>query len=208
MTQAIGSAGATSAFAQLATLLVEVESNQTESNQTKRDAARAAYLEHAQDQVDALNSAADSVMVGAFSSAAFSVAGGALTIASAMPQCDADGNKAAAAELGKAPCHSGEITTYLLVAGQQQSSASILTSAGSTLAALAKPADAFADGTAQRYRAEAKREETLGQQAQWQASDATTAIDKADRQTDKYLQLLQSVQDDQHASNNAIIGRI
>lgn len=45
-------------------------------------------------------------------------------------------------------------------------------------------------------------------QAKWQAGDASTSIDKANKAVDKYLDLLQGIQRDEHGANNAIIGRI
>ena len=61
---------------------------------------------------------------------------------------------------------------------------------------------------AARDQAAAKRWESAGTQAQWQASDASTTIDKANKQGDTLLDTLQGLQRDQNAANNAIIGRI
>jgi len=57
-------------------------------------------------------------------------------------------------------------------------------------------------------QAVAKHHETLAEQARWEASDAGDTINKADKRGDNELQILQGIQNDEHSSTNAIIGRI
>jgi hypothetical protein len=209
MSVSISGAGSTSAVSELAALLVEIDSNQADMSRLSRETARDSYLEHAQDQVDAMYSAADATMAGALVGGAFAVAGGAVAIGGACVQYDADVNSAARETLIKGtPEFSADKCTYGLVIADQSQAAKIYSAAGSTLEHLAGPANSFAEGTAQRFKAEAKHDEVLAEQAKWQASDANTSIDKADKQTDKFLDLLQGIQRDQNSSTNSIIGRI
>jgi len=92
MTQAISPAAAGFAT-ELAELLIQTESAQSDSANLQRDAARKDFLENAQHQIDALHEAADDVRSGAFVSAAFTVAGAACSIASAVDQYAADKQK-------------------------------------------------------------------------------------------------------------------
>ncbi|HEX2673143.1 MAG TPA: hypothetical protein VHM25_19820, partial [Polyangiaceae bacterium] len=64
------------------------------------------------------------------------------------------------------------------------------------------------DSVASDYQAEAKRRETLAEEARWQADDASTAIDKAEKRGDKALDTLQSIQQNENSSAVTIIGRI
>jgi hypothetical protein len=213
MTQAI-SGGSTSAVTELAMLLVEIDSNQAETDKASRQEARQSYLEHAREQVDALLSAANETMNGALVGAAFSVAGGALSVAGAVSQYDADMSNAAASSLKAdrfaqcSPTYAQSLRSFETAAAGATEDANILNASGKTLSALAAPAQSFADAAAQRFRAAAKNEEVLGEQAKWEAGDASTSADKADKQIDKFLDLLQGIQRDQNSANNAIIGRI
>jgi hypothetical protein len=194
MTQAISSASASSFASELAVLLVENESNQSEAARIQRDAARQEFLDQSAKQVAALHDAADATTNGALVSAAFSVAGGACQIGAASAQYKVDNLKAT----------DGSCVDE----ASYQLKASVLGALASTSDKLAAPADALFKGTAERYQAEAKRHETLGEQAKWQSSDASSSIDKADKQSDKVLDLLQGIQRDQNSSTNSIIGRI
>ena len=175
MTQTISNAGASGFASELAVLLIENETNQSETSRMQRDAARQEVLNQAAEQVAALHDAADATMYGAVVGAAFSVAGGAFQIGAAT---------------------------------SDSCKAKVLGAIANTSDRLAAPADALGKGTAERYQAEAKRHETFAEQAKWQSSDASTSIDKADKQGDKVLDLLQGIQRDQNSSNNSIIGRI
>ncbi|HEY0465057.1 MAG TPA: hypothetical protein VGC79_12645, partial [Polyangiaceae bacterium] len=64
------------------------------------------------------------------------------------------------------------------------------------------------DSTAELFQAEAKRFETLTEQAKWEAGDASASIDQAERRGDKVLDVLQGIQNDTNSSASAIIGRI
>jgi hypothetical protein len=194
MTQAISNAHVGGLAGELAVLLIENETNQAESARIQRDAAREEVVTQANEQVAALRAAANASMTGAFVSAAFSVAGGACEIDAACAQYDVD--------LGKAESGSAvQVAT-------DQFNANLLGKLGDTLGKLSAPADAFGNGTAERFQAEAKSHETRSEQAKWQASDESTAIDQADRQRDKVLEALQSIQGQQNATNSSIIGRI
>jgi hypothetical protein len=195
MTQAIPSASPASFASELAVLLIEKESNQAEAAERQRDAARHAFLENAQRQVDALHDAASATMTGALVGASLSIAGGACQIGAAGFQYEVDMGKAYSS------CAS-EIA-------QNQLNAGILAGLADVSGKLAEPVGVLVgDSTAARYQAEAKRHEQLAEQARWQASDANGAIDKADQRGDKLLDLLQNIQQSQNSTANSIIGRI
>jgi len=195
MTQAISGNNATSYVGELATLLIQIETNQSESSRLERDAARQTYLDDAQQQVDALHAAADATRTGAYLSAALTVASGGLSIASAASQFDA--------EVGKATCGNS------LAVASDELDAKVFGAAAKASGDLAAPVKSFiGDSTAEDFQAEAKRFEALGEQAKWQASDASASADRADRLGDKVLDLLQGIQSDTKSAASAIIGRI
>jgi len=193
MTQAISGSSVTSFAAQLAELLIQNETVQAEADRSQRDAARAAYLSNAQAQVEALHAAADATEIGALAGAAFSIAGGACAIGAA--ECKFDAQTTARSDT-------------LTIAGHTRE-ANYLQSASKGFCDLAGPAKALiGDGPAEHGKAEAKRFETLAEQQKWQASDASTEIDKTNRLGDKLLDLVQSLNQAQDSATNAVIGRI
>jgi len=195
MTQVIPSAGSASFAGELAVLLIEKESTQAEFAEQQRDVAREAFLNNAQHQVDALHDAATATMTGALVGASLSIVGGACQIGAAGFQYEVDAGKAYGG------C-AREIAS-------NQLNASILADLGQASFKMSEPTRMLVgDSTAARFQAEAKRHETLAEQARWQASDASSAIDKADKRGDKVLDLLQSIQQSENSSANTIIGRI
>ncbi len=210
MTQSISSTGAVGYSGELVALLLQNEDNQSESAQLSRDAARQRFLDESQQQIDALHAAAGAVMFGAALSAGMSIAGGACTVAGAFDQYDASSAKA---ELSGLDCHS---PTYLAdsqflnqTIADSSKSAQIWGAVGSTSSSLAGPADGLVGkSVADGDQAVAKHHETLAEQARWEAGDASDTINKADKRGDTELQILQGIQSDEHASTNAIIGRI
>ena len=94
------------------------------------------------------------------------------------------------------------------VVNVQAETAKIWNAVGKTASELSKPTTMIGQSIAEHDQASAKKWETAAAQAQWQASDASTAIDKANKQSDALLDTLQGIQRDQHQSDNAIIGRI
>lgn len=194
MTQAITSTNASTFAGELAMLLIETDSNRADSDRLQRDSARQALLENAQHQVDALHAAADATATGALVNGAFSVASGAFSIGAASSQYDAD--------LGKATGGPG------CQVAADQFDANIDTAQAKIYASLGELGKGLSDSAALDCQADAKHFETLAAQSQWQASDASSDADKADKQSDKVLEMLQGTQRDQNQSNNAIIGRI
>jgi hypothetical protein len=74
---------------------------------------------------------------------------------------------------------------------------------------LATPASTIAFGAAaENDKAQATRAETLSEQAKWQAGDASSEIDKTNAIGGKILDTVQSLNQDQNAAANAVIGRI
>jgi len=194
MTQAISGANVSGFASELAVLLIENETNQADSARLERDAARQSFLDQAQQQVDALHEAANATMAGALVSASLSVAGGACLVGAASYQFQA--NMGVAADAGPLAISANKYNADVL-------------SALATTGKLADPLKALiGDSTAAHYQAEAKHHEILGEQAKWQASDASSALDKADKQGDKVLDLLAGIQRDQNSATNAVIGRI
>ncbi|MEI9954017.1 MAG: hypothetical protein WDO74_34825 [Pseudomonadota bacterium] len=194
MSQAISSANVSGFAAELAALLIENDANQAESSRIQRDLARASYLEQAQQQVNELHAAADAMSKGALLSASLTIAGGACQIGAASYQFKADIGPA------KGSCLA-EVAT-------NKRTASVLGAIGNASSTLADPLKTIiGDSTAERHRAEAKRHETLAAQAQWQASDASTELDRSNRRADKLLDSVQEIQRDNSATN-ALIGRL
>ena len=195
MTQAISSANVSDFAGELAALLIENDANQAETSRMQRYAARKSYLDQSQQQVDALHAAASAMSAGALVSASLTVAGGACQIAAASLQFEAD----------VGPAHGSSLTD---VAADRRT-ATILGDIGSASSKLADPLRTFiGDSTAAHHQADAKQHEMLAAQAQWEASDASSTIDKASKRSDALLDTLQGIQRDQNAANNAIIGRI
>jgi hypothetical protein len=132
---------------------------------------------------------------GALVSASLTVAGGACQIAAASFQYEAD----------VGPARGSSLTD---VAADRRT-ATILGDIGSASSKLADPLRTLiGDSIAAHHQADAKQHETLAAQAQWEASDASSTIDKASKRSDALLDTLQGIQRDQNAANNAIIGRI
>ena len=204
MTTAISSTNAAGFASEIAALLLQNEDNQSESARQARDAARANYLDAVQSQVDQLNAAADATLSAAFVSAAFTVAGGACEIGGAIAQFKADMNSAG---LDPKDFSCNAVQLRAVVAAETKT-AKILNAVGKTASALADPTRAIGQSIAERDQAAAKRSEAAAAEAQWQASDAGNAIDRSNKQSDSLLDSVQSIQRDQTAANNAIIGRI
>ena len=191
----ISGVGATSFSAELAALLIENESNHAESQALAREAARNGYMENVKQQVTELHKAADSAMTGAFVQAGAAVASGAAQFGAANYQYKADVAKADGA-CGKTVAH------LQLESSQRSAGAKVFSEIGAAGKAI------VFDRAAAYHQADAKLEESQAEQAKWQAGDASASIDKANKAVDKYLDLLQGIQRDEHGANNAIIGRI
>ncbi len=199
MTQAIAQS-AVGFVSELAELLIQTESAQSDSADLQRDAARKDFLENAQHQVDALHEAADDVRTGAFVSAAFTVAGAACSIGSAFDQYDADKGSAAL-------CANGPKTTLQIASDTKW--ANIFGATGKGLDGLGGAEKTFiGDAAVADDNAKAKYFETLSEKAKWLEGDASTELDKVARLGDKILDTLQGINQDQNAANNALIGRI
>ena len=195
MSQVVAPAGGMSFASEIAVLLLENEANHAESSQAARDAAREEFLTRANEQVEALHAAADATKWGAVVSGGLSAVGGVCQIAGAVDNCDAE-----IAKVGKG---------RPLEVAEQTKLGSIYTALGNTSNAFAEPLKTWVfDSTAMHREADAKHAETLAEQARWQAQDANSEIEKADRQANKVLDSLQSLNEAQNAANNALLGRI
>ena len=190
MTQAI-SGSITSFAAELAELLIQTESVQSDSARQQRDAARSEFLHEAENQVKALHQAADDMRTGAWASAAMTVASSACSIVSSVEQFKAD------SALSK---HCG---------AADQSLASQWGAIGKGLDSLSVPSKALTgDAPAADANANAKLFETLAEKAKWASGDASDEIETAAKLGDKVLDLLQGIDQAQDSANNALIGRI
>jgi hypothetical protein len=199
MTQAIAPA-AVGFATELAELLIQTESAQSDSAQLQRDAARKDFLDNAQHQVDALHEAADDVRSGALVSAAFTIGGAACSVAGALDQYEADKGSSVL-------CAWGPKTTPQIASDTKW--ANIFGSAAKGLDALGGAMKTFVgDAAASDATAQAKYFETQAEKAKWLASDAGTEIDKASQLGDKLLDTLQGINQEQNSANNALIGRI
>lgn len=208
MTRAISTSGASSFASEFAELEIQNETTQSESAHQEREAARASVRENAQKQIDALHDAADATRSGAYLNAALTIGGAALEIKGAFNQYDAD---MASARVNAAKC-TGDADTLLNAGAEyarENEAATYFRTFGDSAVKLGGPLQSMVgDSVATDYQAEAKRRETLAEQAKWEADDAGTAIDKADKRGDKALDLLQGANQENNASTQAIIGRI
>ena len=194
MTRPISTGDAATFAAEFAMLVMNTDESRSESDRLEREAARASYLENSQHQVDALHAAADATATGAFVGAAFTIGSGALAIEAAGSQYDADVAKSAG------DCALQSASQY---------DANTLSAGAKLFSALGDSGKAIiGESASQDLQADAKHYETLAAQAQWEASDASSDMDQVEKRSDKALDTLQSIQRDQSAANNAIIGRI
>jgi hypothetical protein len=193
MTQVTSSTIVTSFATELAELLIQNETTQSDANRAVRDAARTSFLEDSQHQVDELHSAANSMEAGALAGAALSIAGDACSVAATAYKFDASTTSA---------CDSELVAKYSRDAGYAGDASAFF----SGLAAPAKTL--IGDAPQKDHEANATHDATLAEQAKWQAGDASAAIDKADKLGDKLLDLVQSLEQAQNSAANAVIGRI
>jgi hypothetical protein len=193
MTQTISSTSVTSFATELAELMIQNETTQSDADRAARDADRATFLRDSQHQVDELHSAASAMENGALVGAAFSIAGDACAIGAASYQYDAATTD---------PCDKGTIAS-------DTTNASYLQDSSKLFAELAGPAKTLVGDVPQKNdEANAKQFETLAEQAKWQADDASTDLNKVDKLGDKILDIVQSLNQALDSATNAVIGRI
>lgn len=195
MSQTIAPAGGMSLASEIAVMLIENEAHHAQTGQADRDAARERFLSDSEAQVKALHAAATATMYGALVGASLTAIGGACQIASATYDYDAKvGPLDGACAKNVAEAHEN---------------AAIYSALGKTSSELGPLLKGFVfDSTAGDRQADAKEAETRAEQARWQAQDASAEIDKAERQSNKVLDALQSFSQTQNTANTAIIGRI
>ena len=197
MNQAVSAPSVSGFASELAELLIQTESVQSDSAQLEQEAARNDFLSEAQHQVDALHAAAEDVRNGAWVSAAITAASSACEVVSALDKFDAS--------MAASKCSN----TFAPEIAEDTRNAKIWESAGSTLNQLAAPANSLVfESTQADDNAKAKYFETLSEKAKWLEGDAGNAIDQAAKLGDKVLDLLSGIDQDQSAASNAIIGRI
>jgi hypothetical protein len=206
MTEAIGSAGVVGFASELAQLLLETESAQSDSARLQQDAARQEFLTDANKQIAALHQAADDAEHGAWASAAFAAAGSACAMFGALDKFKAETD--AASLCGADPATTDVHGLHSFIASES-TAATLFADGGQLLNGLAAPAKSLlGDAPAAHATASAKYFETLSENAKWLEGDASTEIDNAAKQGDKILDLLQGINQDQNSANNALIGRI
>jgi hypothetical protein len=133
-------------------------------------------------------------------SAAFTAAGAACSVASAFEQYDADVGTSKLCAWG--PKTTQDIASHTKLAN-------ILGATGKGLDGLGGAMKTFVgDAAASDANATAKQFETQTEKAKWLEGDASAELDKVARLGDKVLDLLQGINQDQNAANNALIGRI
>ena len=210
MAQAISTTSVTGFATELAELMIQNETTQSDANHTEQTAARTAFLADAQHQVDALHDAASATRLGAFVNAAMTVAGGLCEAESAASKYQA--GMTCAKLSGLSPCSDNYLSTAQTLNESHAKDALSAAKWETGAKALSSLAPAFkslvGDATAMDDNATAKKFETLGQQAQWQASDASSEIDKADKLGGEILDILQGLEQAQDSAANAVIGRI
>ncbi len=210
MTQAITGSPVTSFASELAELLLDVESTQSDAAHLSRDAARKDFLDQAQQQVDALHAAADDVRNGAWVSAAFTAASSVCAIQGALSQYNAEVGGAQLSGLNlQLPCDRLTAVDLGSAVASDKQSANIAGAFAKGFAELGPAAKALTgDAAADDANANAKHFETLAEKAKWVAGDASTELDRVARLGDKILDVLQGINQDVHATQVALIGRI
>jgi hypothetical protein len=210
MTQPISTSTASSFATDLAELLLNVETVRSDSAQLERDSARKDFLEQAEHQVQALHEAADDVRTGAWVAAAFTVTSSVVSIEGAMSKYNAEMDQAQLNGINpRSPCEAAEALALAKDVASASKAANLLLSGSKLLDALAGPAkQLLGDAPADDANANAKLFETLAEKAKWAAGDASTEIDQAAQLTNKLLDLVQGIHQDQNAANNALIGRV
>ncbi len=192
MTTAISMTSTTDMASELAALMLQNETNQEDSDRLSRDAARNSFLENSQQQVNELNAAADASEQGAFVGAAFTIAGAGCGMVSDVDSFDAE-----TVDKGTSEAYTDKLDAGLFHDADQG------------LSGFSQYASQLAGGTlAGHDTAEAKRYETLAEEAKWQADDASSSIDKTDQLGSKIMDIVESLNQDQTSANNSIIGRI
>jgi hypothetical protein len=191
MTQPISTVSVTSFATELAELLIQNETAQSDADRSTRDAARETFLKDAQAQVDALHAAASAAESGAAWGAAFTVLGAGCGVAAAVDKFDAS------------------TTCDQATSARDTEYANISSALSSGFSALSSTAASAGGGReADDDKANAKQFEALAEQAKWQAGDASASIDKANQLGAKILDIVQSLNQAQDAATNAVIGRI
>jgi hypothetical protein len=210
MTQPISTSTASSFATGLAELLLNVETVRSDSAQLERDSARKDFLEQAEHQVQALHEAADDVRTGAWVAAAFTVASSVVSIEGAVSKYNADMDQAQLNGINpRSPCKAADALALAKGVASASKAANLLLSGSKLLEALASPAkQLLGDAPADDANANAKLFETLAEKAKWAAGDASTEIDQAAQLTNKLLDLVQGIHQDQNTANNALIGRV
>jgi len=151
-----------------------------------------------------MRAAASATFVSAGVSAGFTMAGAGFQIGGAVSQFKADTNAA-----GLDPENfSGEVIDMRKIVSEQAKDAKVWNALGAAAGGLAQATTVVGGSIAEHDRAKAKQLEADAAQAQWEAEDASSAINKANKQSDSILDTYQGIQRDQNAANNAIIGRI
>lgn len=149
------------ASSQLAVLVLEQQEQQQDSDRQDMSLARASYIAESNAQVEAMHDQADATRLGAFVQAGFSGASAAIQL-----------------DLCLAPPESQKTETLMKIGAGVLNEMSAL--AGKYVG----------DAAATDAQAVAKHHESLAKQAEWDLSDAKSAIDRSDKRQDQALQWL------------------
>jgi hypothetical protein len=169
--------------AQLAVLVLENQEQQQEINQQVVDSARHDFVEHSQQQIEAMRVEADDIAKGAYFEAAAMATGAAL-------------QGLAVYEQGKCLPNEKVPAGWDMVRGMGASATNGLSSV------LGK---ALGDSPAADDRADAKQAETAAKQDEWELEDRKGAIQKSEGQQQQAVEWLGKLVDTEAASNQALL---
>lgn len=169
---------------EIALLVMKNENAREDSARAERDLARAMRQEAAESEVSALRDAADALETGAWVSGSITFLGGGLTVAAGVLRLDAD-------------------------CDDTLKEADLLGDSGGVLGRLAEPADTLVGQSgAQRHQASAKEAAFAGEQAAWQSGDASDSLRRVDRNRDRALDLVESINRAEQAATDAVVQNV
>ena len=169
---------------EIALLVLNNEQVQGEADRNERSLARAMRHDAARDEFEALQDSADALEAGAWTAAAISFVGGGLTVIGGVMRVEACGKQAL-------------------------KEADVVVSSGEVIAGFARPANTIVgESTSQRFQAEARRAAFGGEQASWRADDASEHLTKVDRNQERVIDLVESINQSEQAAASAVVANV
>lgn len=156
-------------------MIIENDHAQSEADKAARNSARDAQLEAMEDELEAMEDQADAIRAGAWVEGSLQIAGGGLTVASALAD--------ASPEVEATVLSSGKVATGLAE----------------------PMGDLFGRAEEQDAAHEAKQAAQEQEQASWLADDAESHRQKVEKHAEAILQQVQGILETQHATTVAVL---